>query len=235
MPRSHAVIFDIDGVLLHLTRQEETRFFDAFRQVAKVSETHINPDWNSYRVRNDVAIAGELLERQLGREPTHAEIRSVLDHYITSIEASLATGELVTSVIDGAGALLDLLGADTRLQLGLATANIEGAAVARLKHAGLWRGFTACGYAEAGGPKSEVLRAAIATLRDRDGNPVPSDRVVFLGDQLGDLAAARDNRVHFIGVSTKPEQREVLKSNGAEIVIANHDTTAGIISDLLDL
>lgn len=235
MPHSHAVIFDIDGVLLHLTRQEETKFFDAFRHVAQVAETHINPDWNSYRVRNDVSIAGELLERQLGREPTDTEIWGVLDHYIASIETGLASGELVTSAIEGADALLDLLGADTRLQLGLATANIEGAAVARLKHAGLWRAFTACGYAEAGGPKTEVLRSAIAALRDRDGEPVPCERVVFLGDQLGDLAAARDNEVHFIGVSTKPEQRDVLKSNGAEIVVGNHDETADIIAGLLKL
>lgn len=235
MPRSHAVIFDIDGVLLHLTRQEETAFFNAFRQVAKIPEHHINPDWNSYRVRNDVAIAGELLERHLQRPPDDSEVRAVLDHYIETIADGLKDGVMRTEVIPGSLQLLNDLSSDTRLHLGLATANIEGTAVTRLKHAGLWGCFTACGYAESGGPKIEILGAAIAGLCDRNGNSVPADRVVFLGDQLGDLAAARENGVHFIGVSTKPQQRQVLQDNGATMVIADHAESARIIADVLEL
>ncbi len=235
MPRSHAVIFDIDGVLLHLTRQEETAFFDAFRQIAEIPEHHIDPDWNSYQVRNDVAIAGELLERHLQRPPTDGEVWAVLDHYIGTIAVGLKGGVLRTEVIPGSQELLNGLSSDTRLHLGLATANIEGTAVTRLKHAGLWGCFTACGYAESGGPKIEILGAAIAGLRDGNGDPVTADKVVFLGDQLGDLAAARENGVHFIGVSTKAQQRQVLQDNGATMVLADHAETARIIADLLEL
>jgi phosphoglycolate phosphatase-like HAD superfamily hydrolase len=235
MPHSHAVIFDIDGVLLHLTRQEEQKFFDAFRAVAGLAEHHIDPDWNSYRVRNDVAIASELLERHFGRVPDETEVWSVLDHYTATVEDGLAAGELVIEVIDGAELLLDALARSGRLHLGLATANIRGVAVARLHHAGLWGPFTACGYAESGGPKIEILRSAVADLRDAEGNAVPPERIVFLGDQLGDLAAARENGVHFIGVSTQAAQREVLRDNGAKLVVANHDDTGEIITSLLDL
>ena len=235
MPHAHAVIFDIDGVLLHLTRQEETKFFNAFRDAAGIAEHHISADWNSYKVRNDVAIAAELLERHLGREPDEGEVWSVLDHYIDSIETGLASGELVTHVIDGAGALLHELHGENRFHLGLATANIRGTAEARLKHAGLWGPFGACGYAESGGPKIEILRAAVSELRDANGHTVSPDSIVFLGDQLGDLAAARENGVHFIGVSTQPEQRDVLRDNGAEIVLENHDETAATIFGLLQL
>ncbi|MGI9414562.1 MAG: HAD family hydrolase [Hyphomicrobiales bacterium] len=232
---SHAVIFDIDGVLLHLTRQEETRFFDAFRTTHAVAEHHIDPDWNSYRVRNDVAIAGELLGRHFGRTPLEAEVRAVLDHYVGTIEDGLAQGALVTHVIDGAKDLLDHLGERFALHLGLATANVRGAAEARLRHAGLWGPFTACGYAESGGPKIEILKSAIGALRDGNGDPVPPDRVVFLGDQLGDLAAARENDVHFIGISTNPDQRRTLERNGAETVYGDHNRTASKIAELLGL
>ncbi len=235
MPYAHAVIFDIDGVLLHLTRQEEQKFFNAFRDAAGIAEHHINADWNSYKVRNDVAIAAELLERHLGREPEQGEVRSVLDHYTASVESGLSSGELETHVIDGAGALLQELDAADRFHLGLATANIQGTAVARLRHAGLWGRFGACGYAEAGGPKIEILRAAVGELRDGEGHHVAPDNVVFLGDQLGDLEAARANDVHFIGVSTQPEQRDVLRDNGAEVVLENHDSTAQTINRLLQL
>jgi len=232
---SHAVIFDIDGVLLHLTRQEETKFFDAFRTTHAIAEHHINPNWNSYRVRNDVAIAHELLERHFGREADDTEVWNVLNCYIGTIEDGLADGTLVTQVIDGSKGLLDHLSDRFPLHIGLATANIRGAAEARLKHAGLWGPFTACGYAESGGPKIEILRSAIGELRDDAGAPVPPDRIVFLGDQLGDLAAARENDVHFIGISTDPDQRATLKQNGAEIVFGDHNDTAATIAELLKL
>ena len=235
MPHTHAVIFDIDGVLLHLTHQEERKYFNAFRDAAGIAEHHINADWNSYKVRNDVAIAAELLERHLGRAPNEGEVWEVLDHYTDSVQTALATGELVTEVIDGAGPLLLELEAAGRFHLGLATANIRGTAEARLKHAGLWGPFGACGYAESGGPKIEILRAAVRELCDAEGQPVAPDNVVFLGDQLGDLAAARANDVHFIGVSTRAEQRDVLRNNGAEIVLENHGSTAQTITDLLQL
>ena len=232
---SHAVMFDIDGVLLHLTRQEEAKFFDAFRTTHAIAEHHINPNWNSYRVRNDVAIAHELLERHFGREAEHAEVWTVLDHYIGTIEDGLADGTLVTQVIDGSKGLLDRLSDRFPVHLGLATANIRGAAEARLRHAGLWGPFTACGYAESGGPKIEILRSAIGELRDDAGAALPPDRIVFLGDQLGDLAAARANDVHFIGISTSPDQRATLKQNGAEIVFGDHADTARTIAELLKL
>lgn len=235
MSQDHAVIFDIDGVLLHLTRQEEKLFFDAFRTIHAIAEHHINPDWNSYKSRNDLSIAGELLERHFGRTASDDEVWTVLGHYIKTIEDGLAEGSLQTSAIEGSKELLDGLADVGRVQLGLATANVRGTAEARLKHADLWGYFTACGYAEVGGPKIEILRAAVATLRDGKNMPFSPDRVVFLGDQLGDLAAARENDVHFIGISTKPEQRDVLRDNGAEIVFGDHTETAQTIARLLDL
>lgn len=235
MSPGHAVIFDIDGVLLHLTRQEEKMFFDAFRTIHAIAEHHINPDWNSYKSRNDLSIAGELLERHFGRTAAEDEVWTVLGHYIRTIEDGLAEGSLQTSAIAGSKALLNGLSEGGHVQLGLATANVQGTAEARLKHADLWGYFTACGYAESGGPKIEILRATINTLRDGDGAPVPADKIVFLGDQLGDLAAARENGVHFIGISARAEQRDVLRDNGAEIVFGDHRETAPTIARLLDL
>ena len=235
MSYSHAVIFDIDGVLLHLTRPEEQTFFDAFRVTLGIAEEHLNPDWNSYRVRNDVAIAEELLERHLGRAPNTAEVQSVLDHYVGTIENGLAAGELVTRAIEGAADLVNTLEEAHKFHLGLATANLRGAAQARLRHAGLWGPFTACGYAESGGPKIEILRSAVAGLHDAQGDSLTPEQVVFLGDQLGDLAAARENGVHFIGVSPQPAQRDVLRAGGAEIVLANHDDTVTTIRRLLGI
>ena len=47
-----AVIFDVDGVLLHLTPEEEDAFFRPFEDLHGL--TGLSRDWNSYRIRNDV-------------------------------------------------------------------------------------------------------------------------------------------------------------------------------------
>jgi phosphoglycolate phosphatase-like HAD superfamily hydrolase len=234
MAATHAVIFDIDGVLLHLTRDEESLFFKAFRTLHGIADEHLNPDWNSYRVRNDVEIAAELLERHFGRAAQAHEVDAVMRHYAGTIEAGLANGTLTVQAIEGAGALLDGLRNRGTFALGLATANIEAAAVMRLTRAGLWGDYHVTGYAEAGGSKINILRQAIAQL-ETAGAPVPRERIVFLGDQLGDLNAARENGVHFIGTSPKPEQRQVLRDHGAEHVSDGHHLTADMIDSLLGL
>ena len=56
-----AVIFDVDGVLLELTRAEEDAFFVPFEKRYGLKD--ISRDWNSYAVRNDENIISEILAR----------------------------------------------------------------------------------------------------------------------------------------------------------------------------
>jgi phosphoglycolate phosphatase-like HAD superfamily hydrolase len=230
---THAVIFDIDGVLLHLTPDEEKLFFDAFRTVHAVAEHHLNPDWNSYRVRNDLAIAGELLERHFGRPATEEEVEHVLAHYAGTIAAGLLDGSLQARAVDGARALLEHLRDRGHFALGLATANIRDAATRRLRNADLWGYYDVMEFAEAGGPKINILRQAIGQLAEIGG--IAHERIVFLGDQLGDLAAARENQVHFIGTSPSAEQCEMLRAHGAQHIATGHHETAAMITRLLEL
>ncbi len=230
----HAVIFDIDGVLLHLTRNEEKLFFDAFRDVFNVAEHHINPNWGSYKIRNDVEIVDELLERHFGRAPTQTEASAVLEHYTKSIDAGLLSGELSAREIEGAKPLLQSLAAGDTFRLGLATANIQETAEIRLKNADLWGYYHVTGYAEARGPKINILRDAISQL-ETNGGAISPDRIVYLGDQLGDLDAARENGVHFVGTSPSAEQRQVLRDNGAETVSEGHHETEALILGHLGL
>jgi phosphoglycolate phosphatase-like HAD superfamily hydrolase len=231
----YAVIFDIDGVLLHLTRAEEKLFFDAFRATHHIDENHLNPNWNSYRVRNDLSIAEELLERQFGRLPSDEEIDAVMRRYVGTISSGLDEGSLTVRAIDGAKNLLDRLRRHGTFTLGLATANIKGAAEIRLRNAGLWGYYDVAGYAEAKGPKINILRDAIRQLQERSDAPISPDRIVYLGDQLGDLEAAGENGVPFIGTSPRAEQRQILRDNGAEDVADGHHETEAMILRLLRL
>ena len=191
--RIAAVIFDVDGVLLELTRAEEDAFFVPFERRYGLKD--ISRDWNSYAIRNDENIIAEILARHGLPEHEHA---AVVADYLEVLKLQLADGTIETIVIPGALELLQNLHGS--LQIGIATANLLGAAELRLKDAGLWHHVSACAHgADGGGHKREILARAIAATG------LPKNRIVYIGDNLNDVEAGLSNGVHFIGFSTNSE------------------------------
>lgn len=222
-----AVIFDVDGVLLHLTRDEEDAFFWPFRSLHGL--TKLSTNWNSYRIRNDVDIIAEILETKFGRAPTEGEHQAIVSAYLGHLEEGLRTGRLAAHEIPGARELLQTLDASTAL-LGTATANLRGAARLRLQSLDLWRFVMDHAYgADGGGHKREILARAIARTH------VPKSRIVYIGDNLTDLDAGLANGVHFIGFATDPERRERLNEAGAAVVCGDHGETLQHIQGILSI
>lgn len=219
-----AVIFDVDGVLLDLTRPEEDAFFAPFERLYGL--TGLSRDWDSYRVRNDEEIIGELLERHHGRRPERHEMDIHLRAYADHLASGYRQGALKVEIIPGAPELLEAL--DGRARLGIATANILRVAEIRLALAGLWDRVSGhAGGADGGGAKKEVLRRVM----DRLG--LPPERIVFIGDNLNDVEAGLSNGVHFIGFALDPLRRERLGSAGAPLLSGDHGTTLAHIREAL--
>jgi phosphoglycolate phosphatase-like HAD superfamily hydrolase len=218
---SAAVIFDVDGVLLELTRAEEDAFFLPFER--RHGLKGISRDWNSYAIRNDENIIAEILARQGLPDHEHAE---VVADYLDILKLQLANGTIETNVIPGALELLQNLGGG--LQLGIATANLLSAARLRLKHAGLWHLVSACAHgADGGGHKREILARAIGSTG------LPKNRIVYIGDNLNDVEAGLSNGVHFIGFSTDASRLTRLKQAGANHTSNNHLDSFRLIGHLL--
>ena len=132
--QASAVIFDVDGVILHLTPPEEAAYFQALELVFGITDA--SPDWDSYRARNDVEIVEELIETRLGRAATPGDINSFTDKYVSLVDIGIRTGEIEVLEIDGIrDVLMELTQADN-LIMGLATANLMGMAKMRLRHVG---------------------------------------------------------------------------------------------------
>ena len=216
-----AVIFDVDGVLLELTRAEEDAFFVPFERRYGLKD--ISRDWNAYAIRNDENIIAEILARHRLPEREHAE---VVADYLNVLKLQLADGTIETIVIPGAPELLQKLHGS--LQIGIATANLLGAAELRLKHAGLWHQVSACAHgADGGGHKREILARAIAATG------LPENHIVYIGDNLNDVEAGLANGVHFIGFSTDPGRLTELKRAGASHTSNNHLDSFRLIGHLL--
>jgi HAD superfamily hydrolase (TIGR01549 family) len=216
-----AVIFDVDGVLLELTRAEEDAFFVPFER--RYGLKGISRDWNSYAIRNDENIIAEILACHGLPEREHAE---VVADYLEVLKLQLADGTIETIVIPGALELLQNLRGS--LQMGIATANLLGAAELRLKDAGLWGHVSACAHgADGGGHKCEILAHAI------NATGLPKNRIVYIGDNLSDVEAGLSNGVHFIGFGTDSGRLTQLKRAGASHTSNNHLDSFRLISHLL--
>ena len=221
-----AVIFDVDGVLLNLTPEEENAFFWAFAELHRL--TGLSRDWDSYRIRNDEDIITEILEAHLGRAPSRDEHNAVIRAYLSHLASGIDAEKLTPSPIAGAGDLLR--GLSGRLKLGIATANLLEAAHSRLAACRMWEPLKDYAFgANGGGAKRDILARAIASL------DLPRDRIVFIGDNLNDVEAGLANGVHFIGFSQDQAKGRRLAEAGAKCVCNHHRDTLKHIEDALRL
>ena len=216
-----AIIFDVDGVLLKLTRAEEELFFQPY--AGRIDATILSRNWNSYTIRNDEDIVREIVERY-GLPASDAAI--IIAEYLALLEQELS-GSLKTETIAGAAKLIDEFVKVAKL--GIATANFREAARLRLHQADMWEPVSRLAFgADGGGHKSAILARAIA------GSGLPTSRIIFIGDNVNDVRAGLDNEVHFIGFSSDAARRKMLAAAGAKQVVSHHDETCAVIRQILN-
>jgi phosphoglycolate phosphatase-like HAD superfamily hydrolase len=217
-----AVIFDVDGVLLELTSDEEDVFFEVFEK--RYGLKGLSRDWNSYRIRNDENIIEEILEKN---NIPFTDKFSVISDYIMLLKQRLDS-VLKSQIIFGVAEMLERL--HPSVNLGIATANFRDAAKLRLEQVNIWPLVKTHAFgAEGGGHKREILARAISSLN------LPKSRIVYVGDNVNDVSAGLSNNVHFIGFSTNTQRMEQLRTAGAIHTSNNHDDTYLHIAQLLYL
>lgn len=217
-----AIIFDVDGVLLELTHDEEELFFEPF--AAYLDHTKLRRDWNSYTIRNDEDIIKEILSANdlpLDLAP------KIISEYLTSLRDSLARREIISKPISGTSMLLHDF--SKLAQLGIATANLREAAVLRLQQVDMWHAVKDYAFgADGGGAKSAILERAITALNR------PKNQIIFIGDNVNDVQAGLQNGVHFIAFSNHEKRLALLAQAGANACAKSHDETARIIFDIMN-
>ena len=185
----HAILFDIDGTLLHAKGLGRPAFAEAF-QIAYGAT--IDADRISFIGATDTAIIRDLAARH-GLPSTPAQEERFAIELTKRLEPRLAQGPI--HVYPGVRPLLQAL-RDQGFRLGIVTGNLRPTAWAKLIHAGLADLFDFGAYAD-----DAPDRDAIAAIACQRANALGATPALLIGDTPRDIQAAHANRLPCLAVT----------------------------------
>jgi phosphoglycolate phosphatase-like HAD superfamily hydrolase len=200
------LLFDIDGTLLSAGGADRRAVLLAFRELWDVDAA---VDGVPVHGRTDPEIMEEIFLARLGRASGATEREQLHRRYLCHLEKELATSPGF-QVLSGVSGLLDTLGADADIVLGLATGNIEEAAKLKLQRADLLGRFRFGGFGSDAADRETLLRVAIERgkahlTRLADHNPV-----IVVGDTVFDVTAGKRLGATTVAVATGGDSWETL-------------------------
>jgi phosphoglycolate phosphatase-like HAD superfamily hydrolase len=222
-------VFDIDGTLTLGDGLGTRCFFGAFDEIfgAGIVDRRLE----TYTESTDTGIAMEAARRALGRAPAEAELERFKAAYLARLETEIARATRAYRPVAGADLVLGLLASRPDWHVAIATGNWRRAASLKLECARIAPPpVAAC--SEDGLSRSAVLGAAV-TLASAARGGERFDRVVYVGDQPWDLAAARQQGAAFLGIGTDA-RRHRLEQQGARVV-ENYETPDHFLSLLEEI
>jgi phosphoglycolate phosphatase-like HAD superfamily hydrolase len=213
------ILFDIDGTLL-LTGGAGLRALDrVFRDRFGVEDAYRGVEFHG---RTDIGILRAMLRRHLQRDPEPGELPRLADLYVQALEAVLAEGTPAFRVLPGVREALAALQGRRDVLLGLATGNLEPAAWAKLRHAGLDGFFGVGGFGTDSEDREELTRRGAERARRAAGGDERTP-VLVVGDTVHDVRCARAIGAACLAVATGNATEEALRAAGADWTVPGLD------------
>ncbi len=214
----HLVIFDIDGTLTDTTRIDEAGFEQTLAEEFGLHD--VSSDWSIYRHCVDSWIVSEVFQQRSGRPATIAELERFQQRFVRVLEAAYVRDATLFRPIVGAPELLAHLRGDPTWAVALATGGFRATAEFKLRRAGLSVDDVAAAFADDGVMREQIVRTALRRALD-DYGVRHFERVVAVGDGRGDVHAARNLHLGFVGRGTGTGA-ERLRQAGAQHVLPDY-------------
>jgi phosphoglycolate phosphatase-like HAD superfamily hydrolase len=225
------ILFDIDGTILWTDgagrRAMEAALLEHFGTTGPASYR--------YDGKTDVQIVRETM-RESGVDEAHVDrcMTSVLEAYLTRLDAELVTPGRVLRRFEGVLELLDALEARTDRVLGLLTGNLARGAERKLSAVGVApERFRLGAYGSDHEHRHELPAIALARAESL-GMRFPGDRVVIVGDTPADLQCGRGIGAKAIGVATGRYSVEALAAHEPAAVFPDLTDTAAVMQAIDD-
>jgi phosphoglycolate phosphatase len=215
-PAFAAVLFDIDGTLIHTGGASDRAWHRAF---AELDGVEIDVARHTGQGVPDPEVGRKCFRDSLGREPEPSELKALIERRLVHLQEEVDSSPDY-EVMPGAVELLErLLEAGTLL--GLTTGNTEPAAHIKLGRARLNRFFSFGGFGSDSPDRAELTRIALRRAHEVAGRELEAARCVSTGDTPRDVEAGHGAGLRVIGVATGEYSTEQLAAAGADTAIGS--------------
>jgi phosphoglycolate phosphatase-like HAD superfamily hydrolase len=216
-------MFDIDGTLT-LTNEVDNRcYLCALSEV--LGTTDIDTDWIKYQNVTDSGIASALLEARHGAPASRQQLDGVRERFVALLEQAFAHDPAACRAVPGAAAILAELAEHGGFAVGMATGGWLESARLKLRHAGLdERKFPLASASDAG--SREAIMTLAAERVAAHWGVLAFKSMVYVGDAVWDVKAARRLGWHFVGIGSG-ESAERLRREGAQWVVGDYLDRSG--------
>lgn len=207
------LLFDLDATLVRDSRAGRLAFSRAVESVTGVAPDLERADLAG---KTDLIILRENLRGQ-GVDPGSVDETELVRTYLHHLAEAVARDP--GTLCPGVRPLLDCLSGLPSLRLALGTGNLEPGARLKLAPHGLNPYFPTGGFGSDAAERAKVIAAGVA--RATAFYRTRFERVAVVGDSPRDVAAARCNGLHSIGVATGCHTKEDLAEAGATIALVD--------------
>ena len=218
------ILFDIDGTLVHTTREDlerwRKRMGNVFRHVfGKEIESIFDPKKINGKVERAYFWQ---FARAVGisREEFDKKFPIAAGEFYEELKQLLDSGEIRYLRIDDAFRLVTLLQKSSVHHVGLITGNIEKNAWLKLHYVRFDEPFSVGGFGDELEDRGELVRHTIKKAAAHFGMPFDSTQTIVIGDTVHDIAAAKKAKTKSIGVASGfTDSHEMLVRAGADLVV----------------
>lgn len=215
-----AVLFDIDGTLLHTGGAGAVAWQRAF---IELYEVEANITEHTRAGMTDPEIAEIVFREVLGRDGSDTERAEAVGCYLGHLADAVRESEGY-EILTGIEELLPRL-AEQGVLLGIVTGNIEPAARIKLARGDLDRYFRFGGYGSDSRSRTELTRKAVQRGGEVAGTPLDPAKTIAVGDTPRDVKAGHGAGIRVVGVATGSYSVEHQREAGADWAIP--DVTQG--------
>jgi phosphoglycolate phosphatase-like HAD superfamily hydrolase len=211
-----AILFDIDGTLLHTGGAGAVAWQRAFLELYEVEA---NIEEHTHAGMTDPEIAEIVFREVLGRDGSDVERAEAIGCYLGHLADAVAESEGYF-VIEGIEELLPRL-VEEGVLLGVVTGNIEPAAQIKLARGDLDKYFAFGGYGSDSRSRTALTKKALERGAEVSRTPLDLEQTIAIGDTPRDVKAGHGAGIRVVGVATGSYSVEELKDAGADWALEN--------------
>lgn len=225
------LLFDVDGTLVSARGAGRRAIGRALEAVYGVTGPIGSYD---FRGKTDPQIVLDLMgSAGVSASLVQERLASFYDRYLKDLRDEIRRAGGV-EVMPGISELVRRLAERADTVLGLLTGNIEAGAKIKLDPTGLLPYFRVGAYGSDEADRAKLPALAALRAQILAGEPVPSDRVVVIGDTPLDIACARAFGACAVSVATGGHPLEELAAHRPDVLFADFADVDAAVGALLD-